>query len=207
MAIGESPPFARGETYFNGGTADSTSGANYEGSIVEFADLDYSANSAVGAKPSRSNRVVRCMVVRNVAAAALLPKRLVTLKKTGLLFCGQVDGYADVTAEDRAFPVDEFLPTTGVPVNDLFYVVIEGPAMCMTDLAGAGNNLIAVGDKLVALTAASSGATTSGRVKPQDLTGATAVLGVEVANYVGRALSAKTTAQTNGDVLVEVGQW
>lgn len=75
--------------------------------------------------------------------------------------------------------------------------------MMLTDLAAGANNLIPEGTVLVALTAATSGATTAGRVAPQDLTGATAALGLQVQNRLGYALSARTTAQTNTTILVD----
>lgn len=207
MARNEAPPFGRGETFYNGGTIDSSNlgGVNLEGMVWEFEDVDYSSTSP-GAKPARSGRKVKCMCVRNVGAAALLPKRLVTLQQSAGAILGRVDGYARLTA-DRCFPVDEFLPAAGVPVNDLFWLVIEGPALCLPDLAGGANNLIPVGTMLVSLTAATSGATTAGRVAPQDLTGATAVLGVQVQNRIGVAVTGRTTANTTSSILVDVGKW
>ena len=208
MARHENPPFPRGSTFYNGGTIDTNNlgGVNLEGSVHEFEDVDLSAGT--GAKPNRTNFPVKCMIVRNVAAAAILPKRLVKLKKTaGYYLLGQVDGYGTITADAPVFPVDEWLPAAGCPVNDLCYIVVEGAATVLTDLAGGANNVFSVGDILVALTAATSGATTAGRAKPQDLTGATAVLGAEINGAVGRALSAKTTAQTNGDLLIAVTTW
>ncbi len=208
MARDDAPPFGRGETFYNGGTIDSNNlgGAQWEGKVWEFEDLDYSKSP--GAKPARSGR---CMIVRNVSGIALLPKRLVSLQTAGTdgrFFLGRVDGYTTITAQ-QGFPVDEFLTSTGVPNNDLFWVVIDGPATCLTDLAGAGLNVINVGDVLVSLTAATSQATTAGRVMTQDLasgvTGAT--LAIQVQNRLGYALSAKTTTQTNGDVLVDVRRW
>jgi hypothetical protein len=193
MAKRENPPFPRGSTWYNGGTIDSNSlgGENLEGTIWEFEDLDLSATGA--------------MIVRNKAADVLLPKRLVTMKATsGATYIAQVDGYADTTAESPTFPVDEWLPAAGVPVNDLFYVVIEGPATVMTPLEADANNVFSVGTTLVSLTAATSGATTSGRVRPIDLTGATALLGAQIIGRIGRALSAKTTANTNADMLIDV---
>lgn len=73
-----------------------------------------------------------------------------------------------------------------------------------TSLAADATNLLPVGTILVALTAATSGSTTSGRPAPQDLTGATALLGNQIQNQIGTALSAKTTANTNADVLTLV---
>lgn len=168
-----------------------------------FEDLDY---SVTGPKPARTNRFVRCLVVRNVSGIALLPKRLVTFQQTAGFSTGRVDGYATATAVN-AFPVDEFLPTAGVPNGDLFYIVTEGPASCITDLAGGANNLLPLGTLVVALTAVTSQATTAGRIAPQDLTGATALLGNQIQNRLGYALTAKTTTNTNAGILIDIRKW
>lgn len=204
MAHYENLPFPRGGTFFGGGTPSTTDGSdNLEGKEYWCEDLDYSASS--GVKPHRSGHLVRLRVVRNASGGALLPKQRVSFKATaGNYLIGQVDGKCNSTAQGATAVVDEFLPAAGVAANDLFYVVVEGPAMHLTDLAGGASNLINVGSLLVCLTAVTSGATTAGRVAPQDLTGATANLGIQIQNRIGYALSAKTTANTNADVLVYV---
>ncbi len=203
MARNENPPFGRGQTFYNGGTIDSANlgGLNLEGKEWLFEDMDYSSQ-ALGV--ARTNRYVLCRCVRNVAAAALLPKRLASYQATAGNYTQRVDGYATTTAARVAGVVDEWLPAAGVPVNDLFWIVIEGPTLVITDLAGGANNVWNIGDVAVALTAATSGATTAGRPAPQDLTGATALLGNQIQNHLGRALSAKTTANTNADLLMDV---
>lgn len=214
MARDENPPFPPGQTYSGsyGGSGvtfssdDIAATQNLEGKEYVFEDIDYSATS--GAKPLRSGRKVRRRVVRNSSAGVLLPKRLVTFEADTSAddYGKRVDGYADGVAE-RAYPVDEFLPTAGVLVDDLFYIVVEGPAMCKTGLAADATNVISVGDNLASLTAATSGATTAGRIGPCDFTGATAVLANAIVNRVGRALTARTTGNTANDVLVDVGKW
>lgn len=207
MAKQENPPFPRGETFYNGGTIDSNNlgGANLEGLIWTFEDQDLSVN---GAKTNRTNKPVKCMCVRNVGAAALLPKRLATMQVTDAgTYTGRIDGYARTTAVGPAFPIDEWLPSTGVPVNDLCWIVIEGPAVVLTDIASGAGSVFNIGDWVVALTGATSGATTAGRVAPQDLTGATALLGAQIQHRIGRALSAKTTANTAADMLIDVTKW
>lgn len=204
MARDEAPPFLRGETWYGGQTIDSNAyGAtvNLEGKEFIFEDVD---QSSTGAKALRSGKKVRCRIVRNVSAGALLPKRLVSFQASA--YGKRVDGYADTTAEE-CYPVDEFLPAAGVPQYDLFYIVVEGPAMVLTDLAGADNNVINQGGVVVGLTGATSGATTAGRVAPQDLTGATALLAKQIQNRIGVALSSKTTANTNADLLIDVKRW
>lgn len=210
MARTENPPFSRGETFYNGGTIDSNNlgGVQHEGKIWEFEDIDLTPGS-VGSKKTRSGREVKCMCVRNVSGINLLPKRCVNLQTGGTdgkFYLGRVDGYSTTTAQ-RAYPIDEFLPSAGVPNNDLFWVVVEGPAKVLTDLAGGANNVVNVGGVVCALTAVTSQSTTAGRVQPQDLSGATTALGNQVQNKIGVSLSAVTTGNTNADLLVEVGKW
>lgn len=199
----------RGGTVYGSDETPSTTDPrtlNWEGREVNFEDLDYSVSTLN--KPRRSKAMVRCRIVRNVSGATLLPKRLARLTKaSGKDLLCRVDGYACVTADGPVFPIDEWLPSTGVRNYDLFYVVVEGPAMVLTDIASGANNFIAVGDWLVSLTGATTGATTSGRVKPQDLTGATALLGNEVQHRLARSLSAQTTTQTASSLLVSIIKW
>jgi hypothetical protein len=209
MARNENPPFSRGETFFNGGTVDTTdkSGLEFEGKTWIFEDLQYNTPNLVGAKPARSNRDVKCMIVRNVSGVALLPGQLVNLQTGGTdgrYFLGRVDGLAYVTAQ-RAYPVDEWLPAAGCPNHDLCWIVVAGPASVLTALDGGSDNVFSVGSLVVALTAVTSQATTAGRVAPQDLTGATSLLGKQIQNAIGTALSAATTANTNKQLLIEVG--
>ena len=209
MAKTENPPFERGKTFYDGGTIDSNNlgGGQLIGRLFDFEDIDLSSTSQ-GAKAMRTNHPVRCMAVRNTSAGVLYAKRLVKLKKTaGRYLVEEVDGYGTVAADGPVFPVDEYVPTAGVPVNDIFYIVVEGPALTLTGLVGDATNVISVGDHLVCLTAATSGATTSGRIGPQDLSGSTTPLGNNIQNRVGLAMSAKTTANTNADLLVYVGRW
>lgn len=212
MARDENCPIMRGDTFYNGATIDTNDlgGTQWEGTIWRWEDRVWNSSTfTAGAKPNRSNRPVYTMIVRNVAAAAILPKRLVkpqTGGSDGKYFLGRVDGYITTLAAGPAYAVDEFLPSAGCPVNDLCHVVIEGPAMVTTGLAADATNSIGVGDVLVGLTAASSGATTSGRAGAQDLTGATAPLGNQIQNAIGRAISAATTSQTGVDLLVSMAR-
>lgn len=196
MADVASPPFGRGETYFAPNvTPDSTSGAHLEGREYWFED----ASGDLG-------RRVLCRIVRNASGISLIPKRLVTFTSGKR---GSVDGYADVNSE-QCCPVDDAYASS-VRSNDLFYVIVEGPALIKTSLAGDATNVIAVGDFLQNATAATSGATTAGRARLALLDGATAVLAGQIRNIIGRALSAKTTANTgesaSSDVLVDVNRW
>lgn len=203
MARNENLPWDRGGSFYNGNTIDSNNlgGVNFEGKEWETEDVDLTLG---GAKQARTGRDVVVRAVRNVGAAAMLPKRLARYQLTaGKVGC-RVDGYTRLTSEVFAGVVDEWGPAAGFPVNDVFFIVVKGPTAMLVDLAAGANNVIAVGDILTSLTAATSGATTAGRVKPQDLTGATAVLGNEIQFAIGRAMTARTTAQTTVDILVDV---
>lgn len=164
-----------------------------------FEDYEYSDANRLD---RRTHHTVTCRLVRNTSGIALLPKRLVKYKAGTNRT--EVDGYVTTTANDgdTCAVVDEWLPSAGVPNNEYFWVVVCGPTLVLTSLAGDAENVISETGVLVGLTAATSQATTAGRVIAQDLTGATDVLGNQLNGGFARALSAKTTDNTNNDLLV-----
>jgi hypothetical protein len=107
--------------------------------------------------------------------------------------------------EDNAYGTGMFVHVR--VVGDLFYIVTRGPCLVKNDIASGAGTVINAGDPLVALTAATSGATTAGRVYAGVGTGATTNTGNQLNNIIGYAASAKTTGNTNADVLVVVRQW
>ena len=141
-------------------------------------------------------------LVENDSGIALAPKRAVIYKS------GQVnkmvDGYCYVEADPVAGIVDDQLPTAGVPDNYVFWLCVDGHILGSTALSANAANLLPADTVLVGATAATSQATTAGRVKAIDMTGATAVLGGQINNSFGRAISAKTTANTGVDILTRV---
>lgn len=169
------------------------------GEVSIFEDYEYSDANRLD---RRTHHNVECRLVKNSAGFALLPKRLVKYKAGTNRT--EVDGYVSTTANDgdTLAVVDEWLPAAGVPDGSYFWVVTCGPTRVLTSLAGNAENVIAENGVLVGLTAATSGATTAGRVVAQDLTGATDVLGNQLNGGFARALSAKTTDNTNADLLV-----
>lgn len=211
----ENPPFARGTTYMGlTETIDTANlaGINLEGKEYIFEDLD--PRGAAGSVAVRTNRPVRCRIVRNMAGTTLFAKYCgqqgVTAGKVNVYLSGLV-----AVGATRGFPIDEYLPAAGVRNGDLCYVVIEGPALVRTSLAANAENVINLGDTLVALTAATSGATTAGRVivRNTTLTNVTAAANFDastfannVQNRIGMALSAATTANTNADLLIDIGK-
>lgn len=202
MARNENPPIPRGQTWYNGATIDTNDlgAVQVEGKEWLFEDI----NPFTGIL--RTNHFVRCRLMRNVAAAAIAAKTVVTGKSAAGLNMSRFDGACKATAEDVVGVVDEYL-VTACPVNDVCWVVVDGPTACLVDLAGGANNVLPIGTRVVALTAATSGATTAGRVAPQDLTGATSLLANQIQNCIGRAMTARTTANTTLDVLIDVGKF
>lgn len=197
-------PFDRGQTYFGGNTTDSTSGEHLLGQTAEFHDKTYTG--AGGVQYPRHGGGVKnlCMLVRNTSGIALLPGR-VAVWKTGKRF-KEVDGYVTTTAAEGAGVVDEWLPTAGVAANDIFWLMRKGVTLGRMSNSADETAVTSEGSVLCAMTAATSQATSAGRMRPVDwTTAATGVtLGNQIANAFGRAMSANTTAQTNRLLLVAV---
>lgn len=184
----------RGKTY-HGGTPTGTIGRsiNLEGAEIEFED-----DIKQPARPDlkRSSRTTLCRLVRNTAGFNLEPKRAVSWEAG---YRGtRVDGYCEATAAECAGIVDDQLPSAGVEDDDLFWVMRKGPGLVLTDLAGGANNVVAEGALVIALTAATSGATTAGRATDG------AVDATNIYNRIGKAMSAVTTGNTNADLLVDL---
>jgi hypothetical protein len=193
MARNENPPFPRGATYFGGDSTivETVVSANLEGQEYEFEDEDFT-NGTIGSCPLRSNRRVRCRVVRNSSGGTLAPKLLVALNasaSSAMGVAGQVSGLAG--AQAKGYPVDEWL-TSAVISNDLFYVVVDGYAKVTT--AGSGSTTIAVGGVVVGAA--------SGLCVAQDTTTTGANLFAQIQNAVGKAVTAVAAAST--DFVVDV---
>lgn len=164
-------------------------------------------NFSDGSKKRLTGRSIIAVLVRNESGAALLPKRLVRFTRTaGYSLCESVDGYADTLAEKCVAIVDPDLPSAGVADDDIFWAILKGPTTILTPMAGAGfNGDISVGSQLVAATSTTTGATTAGRVSNVTMNATTGITDAfnMAANIVGKALSAKTTGNTNADLLVD----
>ncbi len=224
------PPFLPGQ-YMAPPTLLATTEAQLIGTEVEgkeFWFLDYNWAASGTVKPLRSNIPRKLRVVRNVSGFNILPKRLVVLGLDGAAnsttsFYGASSTYTAIQPTSgplvysrtgyharnntlNTYPVDEFLPSTGVPHGGLYYIVIEGPATCIND--GAATT-IATGDWLygcaTVTTAAATNAssTVAGRLTTAFAAAAsTTIPNVTWLNLLGRSLS--TTATTGADVLVNV---
>lgn len=192
MSLLNDPPFALGQTL---GVSSATDGTGWVGAVKYFPDVDPDDGKV------RSNRIKTCVAVRNSAATALLPKRVVRFRvgTAGAAVFSEVDGYAAETNEERVGVVDEHLPASGVAVNDVFWVTIAGPTEVAVALSGTA---VAVGDRLSCVTAATSGATTAGRVGPSSLSSGTTGAGNNGIGVIGRACSIGATTGANVLALV-----
>lgn len=197
MGLQVDPPFGLGQTWFSlgaGETAKNDSyhgiqssasyGDNFTGAVKEFTDVN-PTNGQV-----RTNRRKVCVCVKNTSAGVLLPKRLVTFNTAAGKLFSEVNGYSRLTNEERVGVVDEWLPAAGVAVNDIFWVTVDGPTEVSAAVSGTA---IAAGDRLAAITAATSGATVAGRATPSALAGVTGIDNTG-RGVIGYALSAGTTA-------------
>lgn len=193
----------RGYTYLSGPnrTPDSTATTSVavEGIRKSFKDLDYSNTSPsnTSAKSPRSGGDVICILVRNKSGISLLPGRVCVWKsgKEGL----QVDGYTTVDSAKAAGIVDEWLPSTGVANNDLFWLVVKGPCLVKKSLDA---NALVKDDYVIAITAATSQATTAGRIVSIVATSNATNCMSQALNRIGVAMS--TSGTTDANVLTYV---
>lgn len=198
-----------GQTYY-GETATVPTTYNgetirHEGKVVYVSDKSVAANGS--ASSPLSGQMVKARVVRNVSGITLEARRACVWAANYRL--RRVDGYTSVTGQEIAGFVDPHLAGNsngGVRNHDLFLLIDpEGPVEGLTDLAGGANNSFAEGARLGALTAASSQATTAGRVRPVSGTLPTDATGQDVAhNSRAKAHTARTTAETNAAVRLSI---
>jgi hypothetical protein len=112
---------------------------------------------------------------------------------SGNEYAGQISGLTTSVA-DKGYPIDEFL-SAAVPINDLFYVCVGGPATVITDTAGT--TTVTPGLGVV------PGAGTAGRVVAQDVSvAAGSATFNQVNNKVGFAISSVAAITT--DLLIDV---
>lgn len=226
------PPFGRGKTLFEKPASDTTlttaDGANVEGMVWEFPDLDYSSTS--DKKQRRSNLRVTCRAVRWTGTGGVCgPKDLIVL--TGDLSSNGITAVGSNTAGPlglarssqlarvglgstgtlpaKCFPVDEFLPSAGVAANDICWVVIDGPAMVTTGLTELQADL-GVGDPVIAMTGATSAATSTGTTSGGRLNRLNSAVSTHddgiLSRVIGVAMSACTSQGYAQNILVAVGR-
>lgn len=157
------PGFGRGQVLgvlWKAYDADNGDGSHVIGARKVFKDEDPSTGRLL------SNRTVECIAVKNASNAALTPRQIVKFKSSvtagqfggGIL--GEVDGGA-VAASTLVGVVDEYLPAAGVPVGEIFWLVVRGPSTA-TKTTGTG---VTAGDSFA--TTATAGAGASGTTNTQ----------------------------------------
>lgn len=155
MARDEAPPWARGETFFNGVAKDPvfSDPLNYLGKEFVFEPNAQDSTQGYPTANDTSGRLIRVRVVQNKSGQALLPKRLARYKDASPIktVC---DGYYFQASDLVAGIIDEFLPPAGVSDGDLFYLVVEGPTIARSPTAGTV--AFAIGDRLTAKTGTST---------------------------------------------------
>lgn len=171
------------------------------GEIREFDSRSGSNNAR------RAGQPIKAVLLRNVSGTRLYGGRIGRCyKSAGQSTVTECDGYTTVLADGPCVIIDDGLATAGVADDDLFWGVLCGEVLVKSPLAGAGFNAtsIAVGDALVAATGSTVAATTSGRIAAAALANATDAGGAyaQALNHIGRALSARTSGETNADVLI-----
>ena len=201
MADNVSGLFERGQTY-NGPnkTLSSSYGQSVgiEGHVKSFKDMAIATTSGVRTK--RSDRTVKCIAVRNTSGFTLLPKRLVAWEAG---YEGKrVAGYARTTSERVAGVVDEHLSSAGVRDEDVFWLQVSGPTMCLMPVGATID--VAAGDFMECLTAATTNCTTAGRPRPLPVTSNQTEIKAQILNTIGRAMSAVSSSSTNTNVLVDL---
>jgi hypothetical protein len=181
-----------------------------EGKVVYVPDRTVTESGV--AATQRSAHMVKATIVRNDGTFTMKGRRAVSWKST---YRGKrVDGYTCTTNQEIAGIVDPHLVANangGVRQGDLFLLYdISGPVECMVDLAAGANNVISEGSFVGALTAATSQATTAGRVYAQATTNAGIAALTDGTEYLrqrfvrAQAMTARTTANTTVPVLVGI---
>lgn len=173
------PGFPRGQTLgitnrpYEGSVGD---GSHMLGTHKLFLDVDPRN------QPVASNETVECVAVKNTSGGALLPKTLVKFKAGAILT--EVDGSADDSSV-RVGVVDEYLPAAGVPVDEVFWVVVKGPTTILKTTGAA----ISAGAKVSAATSAAAG---------KVLAGTTAPVGFAIAAAASADTEVRVLARTSG---------
>ena len=206
MSHATTPPFARGTTFYNAyATASIPSSNTGHKHLLGFEYTFENYSPSVDGNKLRTKidgSAVKGRIAENASGITLLPKRGVQTSTTNR---NEVTGYSRLESGKFDGVVDDQLPSAGVRDGDIFWLLTDGPVLCTTDPAGGANNVITAGDIMVALTAAASThSTTSGRVYSFVITSNATYAVSASMNRIGTALSAKTTAQSDGDVLVDL---
>lgn len=202
------PPMELGETLSGTDTNSNLINIGKLGQVF-FHPAQRLTGGPTASKTRHTGKGIWAVLVRNTSGMALATKRIgqLAFATAGEAAMETVDGYATAIAQKRCVIIDPFLPSGGtVADDDIFWGVLKGRCLAMGGLTAAtwpGD--VAVGDELVTMTAASSQADTAGYLQGITIVGQTG--GTEAfnmaRNVIGYALSARTTANTGSDILID----
>jgi len=198
------PPFELGQTLTGTNDDGDLINTQWEGAVFQHQDLDRTSSSIRAGRGRLSGRTITAVICRNTYGSALLGKRLGLLEVDASNprdYLGRVNGYSAVFTNGGIVVIDPDLDSNGVAANDLFWGIVAGPTTILTSNADtAFNGDIASGAPIVAATAAGTTTTVGGRVS--NIAGATTQAFSLANNLVGWALSARTTGETDSDLLI-----
>lgn len=184
MSLEIDPPFSLGQTL---GVSSTSDGTQWVGVVKMFPDVNPSTGRI------RSNRIKKCIAVRNSSGATLYGKRAMEFA-TGSQT--EVVGYKRTTALPFAGVSDEHLPSAGVADKDIFWVTVEGPTELAVGETVAVDNFVHCG-----FTAHTTNGTSSAGTGGRALTASQTVAAtIPLGTLIGRVLSG-----TTGDVTVLLG--
>lgn len=136
------------------------------------------------------NMEVVYRVVKNTSGGALYSRDAVVMDSDAAEFAKCVSGQANSDGAAHAVIVADGYPSTGIPANEYFLVVVEGPAVAKLPDSASNRMIFGVGSFIVA--------GSNGRVQVQDLTGATAPLAAQIQNRIGAALTSFAASTNTG---------
>ena len=182
------PPFDLGETLQGTKDNDGTNLINdqWVGAIYHFPDVDRTPSPRGGGKNRRSGQTVKAIIVRNTSGGALTAaKKCLKIDLTPAdtrHFMGAVDGQCSAVNQVGGVGDNELADT--VPVNDLFWLIISGPAECLVKTGETH----AVGSLLCSSATAGSLALAT--------SGSAAAAVASAAHVIARATNAGTSSAT-----------
>jgi hypothetical protein len=202
------PPFEMGTTLAGKDSAGNLINGHHLGARYVFPASRLTSQIR-GNKSRLTGRTITVMAVRNEAGFAVLGKRAVKLKESGGYGDFEaIDGYCAVKADAHVVFSDPNLPSAGCADDDIMWVVLEGPTIVLSPFeAGGFDKAIVAGDPLVGATGSTTGTSGVGRVSVGGVLAGGSLAATEAyahaRNNLGRALSARTTGETNADILVD----
>lgn len=202
------PPMELGETLQGKDADGNLINGEKLGMVYTFPASRFS-NTIRGNKGRLTGKVIKAILLRNEAGFAVLGKRTAKLKEGGGTGDVEaVDGYCAVKADAHLVFTDPYLPAAGCADDDIFWGILEGPTLVLSPFEGGGfDKAIAVGDPLVGATGSTTGTSGVGRVSVGGVLAGGSLAATDAYNQarnnLGRALSARTTGETNADILVD----